>query len=159
MSYWRPFYHLVWATYERLPLIDDRAERLVRGVLHSKAKDLGIFIHESGMVEDHLHLVVSIPPTRSIAAVVGQLKGSSSHAVNHLFNRAGARFQWQDGYAVLSFGERALPAVLAYVRRQKEHHAHGTTNDLFERLAAPDRDTRAGRRRGMTSPGSHNVAR
>jgi len=87
------------------------------------------------------------------------LKGSSSHAVNHLSNRAGTRFQWQDGYAVLSFGERSLPTVLAYVRRQREHHARGTTNDVFERIAAPERDTRANRRRGMTSPASHSAAR
>jgi len=137
MSYWRLFYYIVWATHERLPLIDDHVERLIRGVLHSKAKDLGAFIHEAGMVEDHLHLVVSIPPTQSIAAVVSQLKGSSSHAVNHVSTPAGGRFQWQDGYAVLSIGERSLAAVLAYVRNQKGHHAGGTTNDLFERLAAP----------------------
>ena len=139
MAYWRLFYHLVWATYERMPLIDDNVEPLIRGVLRSKAKELGIFIHESGMVEDHIHMVVSIPPTLSIADVVSQLKGSSSHAVNHLSNRAGARFQWQGGYAVLSIGERSLPTVLAYVRSQKEHHAHGTTNDVFERIVAPER--------------------
>jgi REP-associated tyrosine transposase len=135
VSYWRLFYHLVWATYERLPLINPDIERLIRGVLHSKAKDLGIFIHESGMVADHVHLVVSIPPTLAIAEVVSQLKGSTSHAVNHLSERASTRFQWQDGYAVLSVGEPSLPSVLAYVHGQKEHHAHGTTNDVFERLA------------------------
>ena len=142
MSYWRLFYHLVWATYERMPVIDGDVERLIRGVLHSKAKDLGIFIHEAGIVEDHIHLVVSIPPTLPIAEVVSQLKGSSSHAVNHLSNRASARFQWQDGYAVLSIGERSLPTVLAYVRGQKEHHARGTTNNVFERIIVPQRKTR-----------------
>ena len=141
MSYWRLFYHLVWATYKRLPLIDDTVERLIRGVLHSKAKDLGIFVHESGMVEDHLHMVVSIPPTLTIADVVSQLKGSSSHAVNHLATMR-ARFQWQDGYAVLSIGERSLPTVLEYVRSQRKHHAQGTTNDVFERIVAPERKTR-----------------
>jgi putative transposase len=141
MSYWRLFYHLVWATYKRLPLIDDTVERLIRGVLHSKAKELGIFIHESGMVEDHLHMVVSIPPTLSIADVVSQLKGSSSHAANHL-PTVRVRFQWQEGYAVLSVDERSLASVLAYVRSQKEHHARGTTNEVFERIVAPERKTR-----------------
>ncbi len=144
MSYWRLFYHLVWATCERMPLIDDNVERLIRGVVHSKAKDLRIFIHECGMVEDHIHMVVSIPPALSIAEVVSQLKGSSSHAVNHLSKRAGVRFQWQDWYAVLSIGERSLPTVLAYVRSQKEHHAYGTTNDVFERIVAPARKAREG---------------
>jgi putative transposase len=137
MPYWRLFYHIVWATYERLPLIDTPVERLVRGVLHSKAKELGVFIHEIGIVEDHVHVVITIPPTLSIAEVVSQLKGSTSHAVNHLSERGGARFAWQRSYGVLTIGERSLPTVTEYVRHQEEHHARETTNDVFERIAAP----------------------
>jgi len=137
MAYWRLFYHVVWATHERLALIDTPVEQLIRSVLHSKAKELGIFIHEIGMVEDHVHVVVTIPPTLSIAEVVSQLKGSSSHAVNHLSGHSGARFAWQRSYGVLTIGERSLPSVTGYVRRQKEHHARGTTNDVLERIAAP----------------------
>jgi putative transposase len=139
MAYWRLFYHLVWTTYERLPLIDADTERIVAGTLHSKAKDLRLFIHESGMVEDHVHAVVSIPPTLAIADAVSQLKGASGHAVNHLSSPA-RRFKWQDGYAVLSLGERSLPTVISYVRNQKEHHAQGTTNAVFEQMAPSERD-------------------
>ena len=79
---------VVWATHERLQLIDEAAEHIIRGTLHSKAKDLQAFIHSAGMVADHIHLVASIPPTVAIADVISQLKGSSSHAVNHLSNRS-----------------------------------------------------------------------
>ena len=148
MAYWRLFYHVVWATHERLALIDVQVEQLVHSVLHSKANELGIFIHEIGMVEDHVHVVLTIPPTWSIAEVVSQLKGSSSHAVNHLSARGGARFAWQRGYGVLTTDERLLPTVTEYVRHQREHHARETTNDVFERIAAPVPTARA-RSRGM----------
>src|SRR5262249_43696267 len=99
MAYWRLYYHLVWGTYKRLPLIDAEVERIVCGTFHSKAKDLRLFIHETGMVADHVHMVVSMPPTQAIADAVSQLKGASSHVVNHLAQRGGTRFQWQDTYA------------------------------------------------------------
>jgi putative transposase len=148
MAYWRLFYHVVWATHERLALIDARVEALVLGVLQSKGKDLGVFVYEIGMVEDHVHAVLAIPPTLSIAEVVSQLKGSSSHAVNHLCARGGGRFAWQRSYGVLSIGERSLPTVTEYVRHQREHHTRETTNDAFERIAAPVPTTRAKQRIG-----------
>jgi putative transposase len=137
MAHWRLFYHIVWATHERWPVIDHEVERLVHGVLHSKAKELRIFIHEIGMVEDHVHVVITIPPTLSIAEAVSQLKGSSSHAVNHLCARDGARFAWQRGYGALTIDERSLRTVIEYVRDQKEHHTRETTKDVFERIVAP----------------------
>jgi hypothetical protein len=79
------------------------------------------------------HYVDALACTRSGVMKIG-LAGSY---------RASARFQWQDGYAVLSMGERSLPTVLAYVRGQKEHHARGTTNNVLERIIAPQRKTKA----------------
>jgi putative transposase len=136
MSYWQLYYHVVWTTVERLSLIDEEAERVIAGTLHAKAKELACYIHALGMVEDHVHLAATIPPTIAIAAVVGAMKGSSSHAANRLTRRADRHFKWQDGYGVLSISERSLPAITAYVRNQKEHHAHGTTNPLLERIDA-----------------------
>ena len=46
------------------------------------------------------------------------------------------RFAWQRSYGVLTIGERSLPSVTGYVRRQKEHHARGTTNEVLDRIAA-----------------------
>lgn len=134
MSYWRLYYHIIWTTYERHRLIDDAAEQVIAATLHAKAKELRCYIHALGTVEEHLHLAASIPPTIALAAAVGAMKGASSHAVNHLAGQAGRHFKWQDGYGAVSFGERSLPAIVAYVSNQKEHHAGGTTNPLLERI-------------------------
>lgn len=58
-----------------------------------------------------------------MARVVGQLKGASSHHVSH--ELVGVPFAWQKEYGVLSFSERALPKVVAYIQNQKQHHATG----------------------------------
>ena len=83
MSYWRIFYHLIWATKQREPLLDDRCEAMVYGTILNKAKELGITIHAIGGVEDHIHLMSTIPPRLAVAGGVRQMNGASSHYVNH----------------------------------------------------------------------------
>jgi putative transposase len=132
VSYWRIFYHLIWATKQRERLLDERVEAMVYGVVLNKAKELGITIHAIGRVEDHVHLVTTIPPRLAVAEGVRQLKGASSHYVNH--QRSGEqKFAWQDGYGVLTLGERSMPDVVKYVKNQRQHHTIGTTIPVFER--------------------------
>ena len=61
MAYWRLHYHLVWATYQREPLIDSNCEAIIHRTLYGKAKELGVRIHAVGSVDDHVHVVASIP--------------------------------------------------------------------------------------------------
>ena len=64
MSLWRLYYHLVWATKERQPLINPETEAALYPYIISKADTLRCIVHAIGGVEDHIHLVVSIPPTK-----------------------------------------------------------------------------------------------
>lgn len=134
MAYWRLHYHLVWATYQRLPLITEPVEHQIYGTLLGKAKELGIIIHAIGSVQDHVHLAVSIPPKLAVADCLKHFKGASSRYVNQQAESDGS-FKWQEGYGALTFGERALTDVVAYVHNQKEHHRQGSTRALFERMA------------------------
>ena len=60
MTYWRLHYHLIWATFERQPLLTPENEKLFYGVLYGKADELGLKVHAAGNVEDHVHVVVSL---------------------------------------------------------------------------------------------------
>lgn len=96
MSYWRLFYHLVWATRNREPLISDEAWAIVNRSFKLTSEDVGIVAHAIGFMPDHVHLSVSIPPTVAITDAVRRLKGASSHGVGRALPNAG--FGWQDGY-------------------------------------------------------------
>jgi putative transposase len=137
MSYWRLHYHLVWATYQRAPLLDESVERQIYGSILGKAKELGIIVHAIGNIEDHLHVAASIPPRLAVADCVKHFKGASSHYVKHQPGASGG-FGWQDGYGAHTFGERAMEDVVAYVRNQKEHHRQKTTRAPFERMTEED---------------------
>ena len=126
MPYWQLFYHVVWTTKHRLPLIDASAEPVIYGFLQSKAINLGGVVFAINGIADHVHMVVSIPPRMAVATFIGQVKGVASARYNQgQFSKD--RFEWQDGYGVFSFDGKRLPYVVAYVNRQKEHHADKTT--------------------------------
>jgi putative transposase len=121
---WRLFYHVVWATHRREPVLDDRAAEVVERAIKAACREQAVILHAVGVMPDHVHVAASIPPAVSIASVVGRWKGSASHLLNHA-ERDGDRppFAWQAEYGVLSFGEKALPDVIAYLQNQPTRHA------------------------------------
>jgi len=133
MTYWRLHYHLIWGTQDRQPVLASEREKLFYGVLYNKAGELGLKIHAAGNVEDHVHVVVSIPPKLAVADCVRHLKGASAFAINHMAGGDG-QFKWQGGYGALSVGDRSLEIVKEYAARQKEHHRGNTLISLYEKM-------------------------
>lgn len=132
MPFWRTFYHLVWATAGREPLITTRIEEPLFAYVVGKAAELGVYVYAINGWSDHVHLVVAIPPRHAVAEIVKRLKGASAHYVNHDLS-PGHHFAWQRSYGVLSLGERQRSLAEAYVAGQKKHHAERTANAWLEK--------------------------
>lgn len=132
MPYWRLFYHLVWATKGRQPAIQPAFERRLHAAIRAKADELGALVHAVGGTDDHVHLVASVPPAMSLAQFAGQIKGATSHLVNHVLCPSGT-FAWQAEYGCVSFGGRQLDRVVKYVINQRQHHRDGTVVPFLER--------------------------
>jgi len=135
MPYWQLFYHLVWSTKNRQPLLTPLVEKHIYGYLTGKAVGLKGVVYTTGGTVDHVHMVVAIPPAISVSKFVGQVKGVASTR----FNKSGVsdvRFEWQDEYGAFSFDAKRLPNYIAYVERQKEHHAASTTIPVLERMSS-----------------------
>ncbi|MBN1943204.1 MAG: IS200/IS605 family transposase [Phycisphaerae bacterium] len=130
--------HIVWRVKENFPVLKDEIESQLHRFLRGRAvHEDGVFWHDSGGTDDHVHLVVTIPPTIQISEWIGQLKGASSHFINHeIVNRK--LLEWQAGYGVVSFGSKDLGWVLDYVRSQRSHHAMGRIHDRLERIETED---------------------
>ncbi len=131
--------HLVWHTKDGLPLLTPAVEPLAnRYVRHRLIDTEGVFVHEIGGTETHIHVVVTVAPTILVSELVGQLKGASSHEVNQQIAMRDKTLQWQTGYGIVSFGSGDLEWVKNYVRNQRQHHAQGKLVDRLERIAALD---------------------
>jgi putative transposase len=79
-------------------------------------KALGI-----GGMEDHVHLLLSLPSSKSIARAMQEIKSSSSHWMSETC--AVGEFEWQEGYGAFSVRSSQVSATLSYIARQHEHHA------------------------------------
>ena len=136
MPFWRLYYHIVWSTKNRQPLLTADVEPAIYALLRNKALDLEASVYALNGYLDHVHLVVSIPPKIAVSKFVGQVKAVASVR----FNQSGhpsAPFYWQEEYGVFSFDRKRLPNFVAYVEGQKEHHANSHVIPALER-DAPD---------------------
>jgi REP element-mobilizing transposase RayT len=118
------YLHIVWSTWDRAPLLTQDVRPRVYLCIREEAARLNAEIIEIGGIEDLVHVLLKLPATVSIAALVKQLKGSSSHLANHEVLPRG--FKWQGGYSASSVSRRAVPRVRD-VLRQEEHHRDGNT--------------------------------
>jgi putative transposase len=135
MPYWQLSYHLVWSTKNRQPLLTPLVEKHVYGYLTGKAVGLRGVVYALGGTVDHVHMVVAIPPSISVSKFVGQVKGVASTRLNKS-GISDVRFEWQGEYGAFSFDAKRLPNYIAYVERQKEHHAEGTFIPVLERMTS-----------------------
>ncbi|MCA9903018.1 MAG: IS200/IS605 family transposase [Anaerolineae bacterium] len=132
MPFVRCFYHVIWATKYRAPLITPDVERALLQTVREKSQMLGCPILAIEAVEDHIHVAVANVPRIAVAEWVRQVKGLSSRQINALFPDRELRFAWQESYGVLTFGAKNLEFVVEYVNRQKAHHAANTLEMYLE---------------------------
>jgi len=134
MSFWKCYYHIIWATKNRQPIITPAMETILFAAAHSKSEELRCSILAINGIADHIHVAVSIRPALAVVDWIGQVKGASSHALNLAFDDLGAKFRWQEDYGVVTFGAKNLPLVLAYIEGQKEHHLSAALQSYLEQI-------------------------
>jgi len=122
VPYWRLHYHLVWATYGRETLISEAAEQMIRRSFDLTCGDMGLLCHAVGLMPDHVHMLISIPPKYSVAQIIGYMKGKSSiwiaqNVERKMRNFLGHKF-WARGYFVTTVG-RDEETIRAYIRNQE----------------------------------------
>jgi len=131
MTYFRLFYHLVWTTRYRAPLITESNRTVIFAAITAKTNTLDGTLLEINTMPDHVHIMVTIPPKIAISRFVAQIKGSASYAATHQ-TEADDYFGWQNEYGILSVSESHVPTVIDYVRRQQEHHAANRLHPKME---------------------------
>lgn len=132
MPYCQLYYHLVWATKNRQPLLTAVVEPVIHNYVRTKAIGLGATVFAVNGIEDHIHMVASIPAKIAVSTFIGQVKAVASTKFNKS-NHDHPAFFWQEEYGAFTFDRKRLPHYIGYVERQKEHHAQQTTIPILER--------------------------
>ena len=131
-TYTELYYHFIWSTKDRLPLITEEVENHLFPYLRHKCEELRVIVHALNGMPNHLHLACSLPRQLSVSEFMEILKGAASYYINHLPDKD-LQLYWQAGYGALTFSKRDLPRIVAYIDHQKSHHAQNQLSPAMER--------------------------
>ena len=113
--------HYVFSTKNRAPMIVGKLRERLWAFMGGIARDNGMKALGIGGFTDHVHLLVSLPATLSIAKGIQFIKGGSSTWVNQTFPEI-KPFAWQAGYGAFSVSTSQIAETIAYIENQEEHH-------------------------------------
>ena len=114
-------YHIAFSTKNRQQWIDREFEQRIWEYLGGIARQNEMHPLQIGGGEDHVHIVLGIPPTITVSKAVQLLKGGSSKWIHDTYVNLG-NFQWQDGYGAFTVSKSQLTNIIRYVANQREHH-------------------------------------
>ena len=103
------------------------------GFIQNQLKGLGCPVRIVNGIPDHVHCLFLLSMEHSVAEIVKQIKGSSSHFINQQ-EMLDAKFAWQTGYAAYSVSESLVDKVFEYIKNQKQHHLRRSFLDEYEEL-------------------------
>jgi putative transposase len=124
----RLYFHVVWATAGRLPVLEGRRERAIVCIT-TVAQKFGAHVLACNTMPDHVHLLISLPPV-DLAHFIGKVKGGSSFALNRQTDETHT-LRWQDGYGVISLRASDTSTVIRYIEEQDRIH---TQRKLWQTL-------------------------
>jgi len=110
--------HVVFSTKDRHKTIDSEFRPKLWAYVTGICRKLDIYVHSIGGMEDHIHLLIQIPPVLTLSKTVATIKANSSRWANE----EGRKFAWQEGYAAFGVSASVIPVVTRYIRNQEEHH-------------------------------------
>ena len=127
-SRWDCKYHVVFIPKCRREELYGKIRKFLGQVFHEMARQKGCKIEEGHMVQDHVHMLIKIPPKYSVAEIVGYIKGKSAIAVARQFGGRKRNFNgerlWARGYAVSTVGFEE-EQVRKYISHQEQLDTKG----------------------------------
>ncbi|CAG1022394.1 hypothetical protein MTYM_01685 [Methylococcales bacterium] len=123
-------YHVIFSTKNREPWLRQEFEQRIWEYLGGIARHNGMTALCVGGVEDHIHILLRIPPALSVSKAMQLLKGGSSHWIHDTFPEL-VGFGWQDGYGAFTVSQSAMKDTKRYIQRQREHHQSRTFKNEY----------------------------
>jgi REP element-mobilizing transposase RayT len=129
-TYTQLYVQFVFAVKNRVSLVDfaweEELYKYITGIVQNHKHKL---IAINGM-PDHVHILVGLHTTQSIADLMRVAKGESSEWINNRGFVTG-KFEWQEGYGAFSYSRQQLDVVVKYILNQKQHHKEFSFQDEY----------------------------
>jgi putative transposase len=119
-------YHIVFCTKYRYRILTGEVATRVRELIREICRNNYVDIISGSLSPDHIHLLLSIPPSISVAKVVQYIKGKSSRKLlqenESIRKRYWGQHLWARGYFAVTVGNVNSEDVQRYIEQQEEHH-------------------------------------
>ena len=121
---WHCKYHLVWVPKYRYRILKGNVATEVEDCIRSYCEQNKCIIMELNIQEDHIHLLVMVPPKISISKLMGLVKGKTAIRIFKRFPKLknkpywGNHF-WARGYCVDTVGLDE-EVIRKYVKHQEK---------------------------------------
>ena len=116
-------YHFVWVTKYRKKVLTGEVGIRVRDLVREVCRTNEIEILQGAVSADHVHVLLSCPPTLSPSKIMQYIKGKTSRKLmmefKHIQKQYWGRHLWARGYFVASSGNVTDEAIAEYIRGQE----------------------------------------
>ena len=122
MSYTKLLYHIIFRTKRSIRSIEEEYEKELYSYILGFCRKKGCHLYRIGGMPDHIHMLVSIPPSISLSQFMKDLKVSTSKwlftNINFIYFTG-----WGEGYGAFTYSMSDKDVVANYIANQKTHHA------------------------------------
>ena len=124
-------YHIVWSTKYRYKILTGKIAERLRELIRQGCEARGMTIIRGSVSKDHVHLLLSCPPTLAPCKIAQYLKGRSSKLLQDEFPDLKKRYWgqhiWATGYFIRTVGQVTNEMIKEYVENQKS-----SDNEIFK---------------------------
>ena len=113
-------YHVIWCTKYRRKVLDTQIQGHLKQLIREKQNEYGYEIREVETQQEHVHLLIEIPPTDSIDKVVGKIKRYTAKVLREEYPSLKSRLPslWTRSKFVSSCGSVTLQVIKDYIEGQ-----------------------------------------
>ena len=125
-------YHIIWVTKYRYKILGGDISKRLRELIRQGCEARNITIVSGNISKDHVHLLLSCPPSMAPSKIVQYLKGRSSRLLQEKFPELKRRYWgqhlWGRGYFCATVGSVTEETIKSYIENQEIT----TKNDAFK---------------------------
>lgn len=119
-------YHIVWTTKYRYRVLNDKIALRTRELIRQSCNSMDVTIIKGSIGKEHIHLLVSCPPSLSVSKLVQQLKGKTARVLMQEYKELKKRYWgqhlWGVGYFCRSVGTVTENIIKEYIENQEDEY-------------------------------------
>ena len=125
-------YHVIWVTKYRYKVLEGRIAYRTRELIRQGCEARKVTILQGSVGKDHIHLLLSCPPSMAPSKIMQYLKGRSSRLLQDEFPELKKRYWgqhlWARGYFCATVGTVTEEIIRNYIANQFENGS----NEIFK---------------------------